>query len=399
MRASSSQAAADWVSCLRRAVAKAQEPLLGGAKTEAAFASALDDEAAAADDQDEFEPELQTERSVSPRRSLSPKRISLVQITQKVGSINRQLLEDEQSPRGTKTSMRSDDSPSPSVPWPTAKTNCDRRPSHKRHSYAPELSRLSRSLTASRVLEGDVVSERLYRQGVARQRDAAARTPTLDTGQFDYESRAGISPAHRTDWMSHKKSTQAKRNTKEEFELSNATFTPDLSAKSCGPARDASAPIWDRLHDLADQNKQSRVRKQLAKEEQDLENLTLTPELSKRAEVMMRDGLVEDRLHADWMQTLEWRKEQAMRQEDDEAARIREKAASMKMPSAVAPPPQQGRAFDRLHGLHAARDEVRKEKIKEMEFTTLEATSRVWGAGARHSSAHHLCALPVDPWS
>lgn len=54
----------------------------------------------------------------------------------------------------------------------------------------------------------------------------------------------------------------------------------------------------------------------------------------------------------------------------------------MKMPSAVAPPPQQGRAFDRLHGLHAARDEVRKEKIKEMEFTTLEATSR-WDGSRR----------------
>lgn len=221
------------------------------------------------------------------------------------------------------------------MPWPTAKSNSDLRPTHERYSYSPAVAAKSTRLVQKRAAGQESASERLYRVGQERKlkreyrdRDAAARDggERLDLDMFDYSLRAGL------------EREEAPREKRREEEVpDDAPFAPRINARSAELVKSsgrhgAETPAWEELHAKAAEWSEARRQAVEAAREAELEGLSFRPELNPKSLKLVdgkRDGYVEDRLVASWAEGLMLREEMAARAAEEEDSRLKAEAAAL----------------------------------------------------------------------
>lgn len=215
----------------------------------------------------------------------------------------------------------------------------DRRPTHERYSYAPSLSDRTAQLVRGRrgVASGADRStyDRLYREGLASRarRDGAASSRTLealDLDRFDYAWNAGLEEAGSRADKVHAYSPSSRCHSAESRAHHASTFQPDRSrtansraaravTRMGGGSSAASAPVWERLYELAARQQEELERRAAAAADErlDAEGVTFAPQISAKSRDLRRDGPIEHRLLAAWAEAMIEQEEAAARDADE----------------------------------------------------------------------------------
>ncbi|KAL1520052.1 hypothetical protein AB1Y20_023527 [Prymnesium parvum] len=213
-------------------------------------------------------------------------------------------------------------------PWPTAPTHMDRRPSHARYSYSPQISPCAERLYKCHANSEAraPASERLYQHGMRRLSQQESRgAERIDRAAFDYPIVAGLEQdGIRGDKpIFHRPAVSAAR---EAIELQGATFAPQLDERTIKIVSEAQmrekGQVFDNLYAKAQTKREDHQRMLEEKAQRELEGLTFEPSISSKSQQLRRSGYVEDRLIAGWAEGLLLREELALRAIEAEEARV-----------------------------------------------------------------------------
>ena len=217
------------------------------------------------------------------------------------------------------------------MPWPTACTSSDLRPTHERYSYSPAINAKSDKLSSSR--EGRIC-ERLYEEAESRTNARVRMVDGLDLHSFDYALRAGLEVEGKRGDKERSLGKAAKSRTlNERMEKDgNYTFAPHVPPRRkgdgvCCGASTESEPAWERLYArAAEDRRRNQSIVDAAEAEAEASLGPFAPELSARAKALQREGYVEDRLIDDWARRLaesaRLEAEAARQSETDERPRL-----------------------------------------------------------------------------